>query len=169
MLILHLDIDILAGVVQNEGSILSREFFPKGELIKSREEFLDVIKSTEYLFPELNLDKIEEFYLTNINTNNTEGLKKAFRDYLGDILMKCPTYFFAKQFAEHLPKKNVFFYEWTYPAHIMGPLLDCTEDMGVCHTSELEYVFGFPLVSNTTDKEFSEDVMKMWTNFAKNG
>ena len=166
---INLDIDLMAGVMKNEGSMLAHQYFNRAEHLKNRKEFIDVVGSTGFFFPGLNLDKIADFYLKDKNTTNTEALKHAFYDYYGDALMKCPTYFFAKQFAEHFPKKNALFYEWTYPTHVMAFLLGCTNDMGVCHASDIEYVFGFPVSRNTADKKFSEDVMKMWTNFAKNG
>ncbi|CAG2119201.1 unnamed protein product, partial [Medioppia subpectinata] len=45
---------------------------------------------------------------------------------------------------------------------------------GVTHGDELQFVFGLPFLypqktDTEVDKQFSRDVMKMWTDFAKYG
>ncbi|CAG2169662.1 unnamed protein product [Oppiella nova] len=47
--------------------------------------------------------------------------------------------------------------------------MGCTAEMGICHASELEHVFGLPVLMHSDDMAFSESVVKMWTNFAKTG
>ena len=153
--------------MKNEGSVLAHLFEPKSEHMKSSEEFLDNAKAIG--FPGLNFPKITEYYLKNADKNSTEALKQAFYEFFGDLVIKCPTYFFVKQFAEYSPKSKAYFYEWTHPSHLIGPLLGCTKDMGVCHASEIEVVFGLNALSHSSDAQFSKDVMKIWTNFAKYG
>ena len=157
--------------MRNEGSPLAHIFFPESEHMKSAEEFKEIVETIDnpLHYPELNAEKVSEFYLEGVDTNSTEALKLAFYDFFGDLIITCPTYHFAKQFAQSSPKRDALFYEWTYPSKLIQSTVGCTKDMGVCHASELEYVFGFSLMMNETDRQFSEDVMKMWTNFAKNG
>ena len=92
----------------------------------------------------------------------------TFWKFAGHILVTCPTYHFAKQFSESSRKRDVLFFEWTQHSRLVEKVFGCEKGMGVCHGSDIEYVFGYSAYMNATDKQFSEDVMKMWTNFAKN-
>ena len=157
------EIDIMSGVMKNEGSSLAHGSYPGAEHLKNEEEFNQLVKRIRF-GPELNYKNISEFYLKYVDKNSTEALKKAFWDFYGDIHITCPCYHFAKAFSEHTPKRNVYFYEWTY----ISPY-GCPKEMGVCHGAEVGYVFGHPVLKNMADKKFSEDSMKIWTNFAKTG
>ena len=153
--------------MRNEGSSLAHQSYPGADYLKNRDEFKEFIKKVH--FPQLSYANISEFYLKYIDTNSTEALKKAFYDFYGDIHITCPCYHFAKAFAENTPKRKVYFYEWTYLSDVMAVRSGCKKDMGICHGSENGYVFGTPVLKNMADKKFSEDVMRIWTNFAKNG
>ena len=88
----------------------------------------------------------------------------------GDITMICPTYLFAKNYALHSSAGSVYFYEQTYQRKAY---LNTTA-YGVTHFSDIDFVFGLPVLqpkpSDTSiDVEFSLQVMKLWTNFAKYG
>ncbi|CAG2117816.1 unnamed protein product, partial [Medioppia subpectinata] len=153
-------IDILAGVVRDEGSLLARMAYPKCKSLSSAADFTDLVKSVT--IPRLDAQKITDFYTRGVNTSAPHELESAFWQFYGDVHIVCPTYLFAKQFAKWSPKKRVYFYDWTYVSHILAPMIGCTEEMGVCHASELEYVFGAPIVMNTTDRQFSDNVVTMW-------
>ena len=155
------DIDIMAGVMANEGRGLAPDqIVPK---FKTRDDLKHLIQTLH--FPRLNADEIADFYLKRqTNRNSSSALKWAYYDFFGDIYIACPTYEFAKHFAQFSPKKNVFFYKWTYI-----PSYNTHKAMGVPHGAENTYVFGGPVLKNASDKQFSKDVMKMWTNFAKYG
>ena len=157
----------MGGVARNEGPTLSS---PEAQHLKSEEEFKNLIK-TQKLFPELDSEKISKFYLKGVDTNSTEALKKAFWDFFGDVYIACPAFHFVKAFSEYTPKRNAFFFYWTYLSVEMRRLMGCREDMGVCHGADIRYVFGRPLLLNLnlTDRQFSEQIMKIWTNLAKNG
>ena len=159
-------IDIIAGVMQNEGSSLAPH--PGSEQLKTVEDFKALIKRTP--FPAIDVEKVTEFYLKGVDTHNPKHLTKAFYDYYGDVYITCPSYHFAKQFAQNTAT-NAFFYEWTYISSDLKSHPSCTEVMGVCHGSDVGYVFGSPLLHNSseTDKKFSAQVMTIWTEFVKTG
>ena len=151
----------MAGVMANEGTGLVSD--PMVAKLKTRDDLKHLIQSRP--FPHLNADEITDFYLKRqTNRSGIDALKWAFYDFYGDIYITCPTYQFTKHFAKSSPKKNVFFYEWTYI-----PSYDTHKEMGVPHGAETTYVFGGLVLKNASDKQFSDDVMKMWTNFAKFG
>ena len=156
----------MAGVMQNEGSTLAPH--PGAEQLKTVEDFKALVKMTA--FPAVDFEKVTEFYLKGVDTHNPKHLTKAFYDFFGDVCLTCPTYHFAKQFAQNTAT-NTFFYEWTYISSDLKSHPECTEGMGVCHWTDVRFVFGDPLLGNhlETDKKFSEQVMTIWTDFVKNG
>jgi carboxylesterase type B len=123
----------------------------------------------------LDVNKLDEFYLKNIDTTNSLALREAFYELLGDLIMKCPTYYFAKQFATSVQnRKNIYFYQVTYMSKPYAKQSYCDmPGMGICHCAETDFVFGQPFITpdiyTEVDRQFSLDVMNMWTNFAKYG
>ena len=155
----------MAGITLNEGSFLAKNSYPESNNITSVEKFTEVVKTLRE--QNLNAENITDFYLKIVDKSNATAIRLAFYDFYGDLHMKCPTYLFAKRFAEVSTNKNVYFYEWTHRAALLSSFMGCTEEMGVCHAADLEYVFGLSVIFNMTDKQFSLDIMKVWTNFAK--
>ncbi|CAG2182069.1 unnamed protein product [Oppiella nova] len=167
------DIDIIAGVTRNEGSLLSNWFYPELHGNFTEQEFRDLVQESDFLFHGIPVQNVTDYYLRNVNTSDSQALKHAFYNYFGDILMKCPTYLFAKQFAINAKNTshNVYYYELTYQAQDVA-IYGCVEEtMGICHMSDVEFVFGQFEYNLTTplDLKFSAEIMQMWTQFAKNG
>lgn len=155
----------MIGVTKDEGAILAHIFYPESDNVTTVLSFEEMVRKTRD--PELNVQNITDHYLKNVDPSNETAIRWAYYDFYGDVHEVCPTYFFGKRFAEVSAQRKVYFYEWTQT----GPLtrLEC-EGFGVCHGSELEYLFGLDVVYNVSqsDRQFSLDTMKMWTNFAKN-
>ncbi|XP_054166309.1 cholinesterase 1-like [Oppia nitens] len=162
------EIDIMAGVMHDEGSLLAHHLYPQSDKLRNQQDFSDMIKQVT-LIPGLDPKKLTSFYLAGVDTNVTGAVTHAFWQLFGDHVITCPTYLFAKQFAQHTPKRNVMFYQWTYYSESYSSLFGCTKEMGVCHAMDIPFVFGLPVIMHGEEQAFSEQVMKMWTNFAKNG
>ena len=151
-----LDLDIIAGITQDEGTSfvasLTPQIFSKNV---TKDDFVAFVKLVNDDFHNMNLDQVTAFYLNNTNLNNSDAIKSKIFDFYGDVVVKCPAYRFAKRYAElSNPGTNVFFYELTYG-------------------SDLTYVFGLPLLQGNSasdiDINFSKEVTKLWTDFAKYG
>ena len=103
----------MAGITKDEGSMLSLLFSPD-ILTKymTKEDFIKSVEMSKKLyFHDLNVKNITDFYLNNVNTNDSNAVKWKIWDFTGDVLIKCPTYLFAKRYAEHSSTEtNVFFY-----------------------------------------------------------
>ena len=117
-------------------------------------------------FHNIDVENITEFYLRNVSPNDSEAIKSRISDFFGDLLMKCPTYLFAKRYAEHSSDKTkVFFYELT---HASG-------SEAVYHAADVLFVFGLPLIGadwglfSEEDKQISKIIIQYWTHFAKHG
>ncbi|CAG2119951.1 unnamed protein product, partial [Medioppia subpectinata] len=88
--------------------------------------------------------------------------------------MICPTYLFAKRFAQTVKEsQRVYFYELLYKSEWFAKQNNCSATMGICHSMEIPFVFGLPLLDphnySPEDINYSNVVMKMWTTFAKTG
>ena len=109
-----------------------------------------------------------------MTTKDSNAYKWKIYDFYGDILIKCPTYLFAKQYALRSHRSDhVFFYELTYTCDKAK-----ANDFGVAHGADLPFMFGQPLIAEPPgnafqytqeDIEFSKQMVKYWTNFAKHG
>ena len=157
-------------MTRNEGSLLAAWTF--GQFMKNFTEvgFKYLVNFTNYMFHNIDEERVVDYYLKNVDKTDGNAMRKAFYDFYGDVILKCPTYLFAKQLAEGSPHRNTFFYELTYQTKDMAQVGCDEKTMGICHGAEVEFVFGNFLNEYTKmDIEFSEDVMKMWTNFAKTG
>jgi carboxylesterase type B len=161
----------MAGVTRDEGTLLVYIYFPIMQKTFNKTDIIDLMKSVTH--PSIYTETAPKFYLSNIDSNNEIALIQSFSQFYGDIIITCPTYFFAKKFVENSPKEKVFFYELTYARNDSKDYRCDTKLMGICHGAELEFVFGLPFLdpesSSEVDRNFSKKVMSLWTNFAKTG
>ncbi|XP_054165679.1 cholinesterase 2-like [Oppia nitens] len=166
------DIDLMAGINKYEGQY---NFDEMGIHI-TYETFANNIKLFDREVHNLNTTEITEFYLKSVNKSSRPEVRHAFGEFMGDLLIKCPTFQFAKQVAKPLSNtsRNVYFYELSYVSQYFADLLKCdTKSKYVCHAMDLTFVFGLPLLTPEIylpkDIFFANNIMKMWTNFAKTG
>ncbi len=161
----------MAGVTRDEGTLLAFVSFPIMRKTFNKTDILDLMNSL--IHPSIYTETAPKFYLSNTDSNNETVLRQSFSQFYGQMHITCPTYLFAKQFAQYSPKGKVYFYELTYQRN-NSKLFGCdTEWMGVCHAADLEFVWGLPFLkpesSSEVDRNFSKKVMSLWTNFAKTG
>ncbi|XP_031551374.1 neuroligin-4, Y-linked-like [Actinia tenebrosa] len=104
------------------------------------------------------------------NVNDRYRNRRMFMDMIADAMFIAPAIQSAKAFVNHsLP---TYFYQLQYRADngIFGPIPSWVKAF---HAADLSYVFGFPLMNAsqlyTKDANFSREVIKIWTNFAKSG
>ncbi|CAG2178752.1 unnamed protein product [Oppiella nova] len=166
------DLDIMAGVNRNEGSKLAYEAFPQLHSNITDKDFDDLVVAINSSYHGLKLPNLRQFYLKDDHKNHSSDvLRQAFYDLFGDVGIKCPTYLTAKQYANYAIKSG------SKSRSQFAKILDCGENMGICHESDVEFVFGLPLwvdklypkTHTQLDVDFSLYVMKLWTDFAKYG
>ncbi|CAH8447437.1 unnamed protein product [Dicrocoelium dendriticum] len=126
------------------------------------------------------------FYGLPVQTNSTMGyadpetiqmsgeeLMQRLDLLSGDADFVCPTLNYAELVAK-MDKSKVFLYEFRRRTNSTT----MPEWAGVMHGYELEYVFGMPRSErfqdqyyrfNDEERQLSDMMMKMWTNFAKRG
>ncbi|CAG2107969.1 unnamed protein product [Medioppia subpectinata] len=170
----HFNPDVIAGVANRDGSSLAKYAVPQlldGNVTKAM--FTTLVQLAAIELHDVNATKMTEFYLRNVDTGNSDELKTAFYELYTDVSMRCPTYLFARQYAQHSPDSRVYFFDISYQSlnayrwGCVGP------QMGVCHGAEEEFMFGVPLMYPKTftplDAQFARTVTKMWIDFAKTG
>jgi len=96
--------------------------------------------------------------------------RRMYVDFLSDTLFIAPAIKTAKAYA----KKTAVTYFYQLQYRSKGPTFGIKIPSWVraIHGADILFVFGGPLVSNDTatkDANFSREVIKLWTNFAKTG
>ncbi|CAG2164753.1 unnamed protein product [Oppiella nova] len=143
----NLDIDLMAGVTRDEGSVFMSGFVPNIHNM-TLQDFMAGVKALDVMYHGIDIQEISEYY--HQNSSWSLFLRYAFSGLTGDIIVVCPTYTFAKQFA-----------------------IACDiNTMGICHGMDIPFVFGLPFIRPgylPKDVDLSKRVMDMWTKFAKTG
>lgn len=166
------NVNVMIGVTPDEGSTIlstaSPRFFQREShrVVSKSELFSTCNRTFLHSFSKSALRKIYWKYLGLLGHTNYLTLRSAISNCIADYFMICP----AHIFAEGLQKRGVevYFYQFDYRTKnsVQPPW------MGVIHTAELYYLFGEPFSTSWyTDKErqFSRDMVRIWTTFAKTG
>ncbi|CAG2105294.1 unnamed protein product [Medioppia subpectinata] len=163
------DIDLIAGITRNEGSVFIN-YVVKDPTHMVLTDFYTAVKAMDLMgYHNVNVRKVTEHYLKGVNTSDSQALRTALGSLIGDLTLGCPTYLFAKRFAQTVKEsQRVYFYELLYRAEYFAKMLSCTSTMGICHGVDVAFVFGEPLLHpndySSEDIYYSNVVIKMWTN-----
>ncbi|CAG2169389.1 unnamed protein product [Oppiella nova] len=145
----------MAGVTGDEGWLLSIGIIPEMRTQISVELFLRAVSAMRTQFHNIDPNEVSDHYIKSINTTNVSQLKGALSQLYGHLLVTCPTYHFAKQFAKSKPG-----------------LVDRCRDT-ICHGADLPFVFGLPLrdqqMFTETDYDFSIDSNSVVVNTSSGG
>ncbi|XP_054165658.1 cholinesterase 2-like [Oppia nitens] len=179
---LNIDIDLMAGTTTDEGPGLLLGSYTESKSHMNRQLFDKLLNEMDNDFHNLEIDKLLTHYLNNANNsiNDSNNLLNALGTLYGDLLMVCPTYLFTKLLSMvQNYGKNVYYYRFDYKSDKMdNPWKILEKYMGlngslIHHSSDLDFVFGTPIIKqqdfSELDYDFSLEVMKMWTDFAKYG
>ncbi|CAG2115182.1 unnamed protein product [Medioppia subpectinata] len=90
------DVNIMAGIASTEGSMLAQDYVKN---MLTLNNFIESTKTSDSVYHGLDVKRVDDYYLQNVHKNSSLELKKAFYELFGDLMMKCPTYLFAKQVA----------------------------------------------------------------------
>jgi carboxylesterase type B len=119
-------------------------------------------------------EKVADFVLKGLSDDNKTALAIAVSDSFGDFMISCPTILFGSLVSKWNKDKNSFAYVLTQQlsASLIG--IKRPAWFGVYHGEDIFYVFGYPMRNkkfNFTqeDKELSQKIIKIWTDFAKTG
>ncbi|CAG2112818.1 unnamed protein product [Medioppia subpectinata] len=135
-----------------------------------------VAQSGQLGFHQINTQNVTDFYLKNVNTTDESALFWAFHRFASDMALNCPTYLFGQQFSRNVKNnaRNVQFYELNYGHRSNIEAFGYDPDtMRIDHNIDMPYVFGIPFnhgwAYSKHDRDYSINLMRLWTNFAKYG
>lgn len=185
---LFLDMDFMAGQVSNEGAIISAISIEPYLIAQRNKTFADGVPKDffrSFYIPMFLKDKygktsqdMENFVMqtytdwTNVQDQVLTG--QQFLEFSGDYFFYMPTIAGVRAHAQKPRRARSFMYEFDVratfnkaPAWIKGAF----------HGDELPFVFGFPELmaahylghASDYEKQISEMMMIMWSNFAKSG
>eukprot|EP00795_Rhopilema_esculentum_P011311 gene11311-21501_t len=162
------DVELMIGFNKDEGTM----FIPSIEWTKL--SYHQTVKETlqlRYKEDTAMATEVASFEYNRFTKPENLSLQLSCKEFIGDIYFREGIIRLAGDWAK--AGKRVFLYYFTFlPENLKNPSL------GVSHAIELGFVFGRPVlgasdwfVSNytKTDKNKSLKLMKMWTDFAKNG
>ena len=171
-------INILAGVVANEGSVSVQKWFD--EIDSDPTKLNKNVK--EYLNKELNVNKLKseeirrkviDFYIDDeIDVNK---IKYKTGQLYGDLVISCPTYYMQRDIMLWSEDNKVFMYKLTYKSKLnsSNSIAETKDWIGVSHSDDIEFVFGtsllYPERYSQQDYQFALLIMNLWSNFAKTG
>ena len=117
--------------------------------------------------------KLTSFYYQSFERPDSMDFQKGFKTFLDDYMFKEGIAKLAMEWSRK--NRNTYMYQFGYlPKHLAHP------EWSVAHEVEVDYVFGIPYLNRSEfsfliqnyidqDRELSSKVMKMWTDFVKNG
>ena len=108
------------------------------------------------------LGDLEEFYPTEGDVDIDESWSNMF----SDVLFTYPMRVWSRHMEEMESDAYLYWFTW-------APPVENSEQYGAFHAGELGYIFGnldlFGAKPSAKDKEFSELMASIWTQFAKTG
>jgi len=117
--------------------------------------------------------KLASFYYQSFKRPDSMDFEKGIKTFLDDYMFKAGIVKLAMEWSKK--NKNTYLYHFGYlPKHLTRP------KWGVAHAMDLNFVFGIPFLNSLNytflsfnftkeDRAMSSKMMKMWTDFAKNG
>ncbi|XP_015783762.1 acetylcholinesterase-like [Tetranychus urticae] len=170
-------LDILLGVEQNEfamfmGLLSATQFNPKIDVTLNYSQAVDYLR---LIFKEEAIGYFTELYFnSSIDLSSAYLLKQLIQAY-SDTIIVCPTYMFGVEYwskGGQETGKVYGYYHTQKPIPSYNTMCDDSPWTGICHGSDLTYVFGHPLVEPgypQKDIDLSREMMKIWTHFAEFG
>ncbi|GBM77067.1 Acetylcholinesterase-1 [Araneus ventricosus] len=110
---------------------------------------------------------VNHYLPANFPEDDYPGIRYQVYTSLGDKVFVCPDVYHAEKCAENGGK--VYFYWWAHRSS-NSPWAPW---MGAAHFSELEFIFGQPLLNPSDfepeELEISEQMIEIWSSFVKEG
>ncbi|CAG2178073.1 unnamed protein product, partial [Oppiella nova] len=180
------DMNLMIGNCEDEGSNVLMLFASNlGEDPKKYDThnptpitYTEAYNTTKNLFsslalkPRINGEDVAKLYFTGLSDKTSQDVVRRSIGYaFGDYAMTCPTISFAKSLYKTDPKSNVYQYYFNSKISDWNPL--CGPWMGVCHTNDVDHVFGMPFLDTKRfvdrERDISQQMIDIFTTFARNG
>ena len=173
------DINILAGITADEGTIFVHKWFAEIDSDPTKfnqnvKNYLNIIlKFWKNLESGNERRNVIEAYISD--EKDVNNIKSKVGQIFGDYVLTCPTYYFSRDIVLWSGFSNVYMYELTYKSSMSFSSFIAPSEpwIGIGHGDDIEFVFGTSLLApqrySQQDYNFALLVMNLWTNFAKTG
>ncbi|EEC19547.1 esterase, putative [Ixodes scapularis] len=166
------DVEVLMGVTTDEGA-MSLRFPDTPELLTesladvAQDGLDDALRRSVLSWTKSDITSLLQEYKDKVPSEDKEGLRRAYIDYMSDRAFNCPAQFSAEK---HSARGNpVYFYIFAHrsrkdglPSWVRAP-----------HYSDVPYFLALPFNDDAAftdeDRELCQDVVTMLTSFAKTG
>lgn len=175
------DLNLLASTVEDEGSFVinfkNRDLrfhkdLPEKITLEEAQDKLALL-TRSYADKDIDTDGVNRFYFNGFTQHTPANLlRKTVGVAYGDLILACPTLYFAKQAFKASPE-TVQVYQWHYTAKHGHEKLLCGAWMGACHLDEVYPIFGMAFryreEFTTRERENSLNMMQVLGEFVKTG
>ncbi|XP_053212611.1 LOW QUALITY PROTEIN: acetylcholinesterase-like [Panonychus citri] len=112
-------------------------------------------------------------YLANVDPNDSDNIRLAVSQALGDTILTCPTYAFGRDLVNSGSTNVYAYYQSQRPSQSLLPMATPSKWLPASHGDCIPMVFGLPLLrpENYTidDTILSMIMMDAWVTFAREG
>ncbi|XP_053212866.1 acetylcholinesterase-like [Panonychus citri] len=169
------NINVLLGTVGNEGAFMlvlkdPITFHPINPLNLT-------LPHAKYIFGKLFGKSLTNYYsdryLVNVDPNDSDNIRLAVSQALGDTILTCPTYAFGRDLVNSGSTNVYAYYQSQRPSQSMLPIATPSKWLPATHADCIPMVFGLPLMKPTNytieDTILSMIMMDAWVTFAREG
>ena len=155
-------VPVLIGSNRDEGTLFIAQAFDELNRPLAPGEYHDAL--AHFVSPDAAVDAVEERYPLDSYPVPGAALAAA----LGDGYFACPSIDTATLLAPHVP---TYLYQFNYPDSEFPIPTPASFPLGAFHSSEIQFVFGFPARDPFTPEqsELSRQMMGYWTRFSASG
>ncbi|XP_067133920.1 acetylcholinesterase-like [Centruroides vittatus] len=164
------DVEIMIGRVPDEGSTFLAYYKP--EILNQEHPIMTKSEAKHSLskffnYNDSSVQSVVEEYLGNLSDDDYCGIFQRAQEAIGDGVLTCPIIGLIEKLSEH----HRFVYNYIFNHARINAGYKKWE--GVSHFAEVYFVFGMPFMYPESytpeEKEFSYQIIKLWTSFAKTG
>ncbi|XP_053210266.1 acetylcholinesterase-like isoform X2 [Panonychus citri] len=170
------DLNLLIGTVGYEGALMlvckdPITFDPANPIELNVSNVRGIIS---YLFGSSSVDYFTDKYNISSLGNNSDELRLQLAKLVGDVILTCPTYIFARDLVKQNNINNVYgYYQSQRPSRSPFSFMNENKWVPVTHSDDILFVFGYPLMEDekypNEDLILSSMMINIWTTFAKTG
>ncbi|XP_023236332.1 cholinesterase-like [Centruroides sculpturatus] len=164
------DVDVMIGRVPDEGSTFLAYYKP--EVLNQEHPVMTKSEAKHSLskFFKLNDSSVQyvvDEYLGNLSDDDYWEIFQRAKKAIGDGILTCPIIGLIEKLSEH--HRVVYNYIFNHARINAG----YKKWEGISHFAEVYFVFGMPFMYpesyTSQEEEFSYQIIKLWTSFAKTG
>ncbi|CAG2116270.1 unnamed protein product, partial [Medioppia subpectinata] len=135
--------EFLPRTVKDEGTMFAPVLYRPLKPDITEHQFRGIVANLSAEYHNIDVDKVCDHYLNGVHKTNSSQLKAELSALYGDLVFTCPTYRFAKSYANS-GRNAVYFYRFNFKSQFLAKQYGCVGG-DVCHALDVPFVWGSPL------------------------